>query len=180
MPRFVRYLLPLALFLGVSVLLLKGLGLNPRLVESPLIDKPAPTFSLQQLKNPDSTLSDLDFKGQVSLFNVWATWCVACRAEHPLLMDLARSGVVPVYGLNYKDERSAAISWLRRIGDPYQANAFDADGRVGIDWGVYGTPETFVIDKQGIIRYKHIGPLTREVMQQTILPLVEKLKAVQG
>lgn len=180
MPRFVRYLLPLVLFLGVVGLLFKGLSLNPRLVSSPLIDKPAPAFSLTRLKDPDATLSDGDFSGQVSLFNVWATWCVACRAEHPLLMEIARSGVVPVYGLNYKDERAAALRWLQRIGDPYQANAFDADGRVGIDWGVYGTPETFLIDKQGIIRYKHIGPLTREVMQQKILPLVKQLQAVKG
>ena len=180
MPRFVRYLLPLVLFLGVAGLLFKGLSLDPRLVSSPLIDKPAPAFTLALLNNPETTMSDSDFRGQVSLFNVWATWCVACRAEHPVLMDLARSGKVPVYGLNYKDERPAALSWLQQIGNPYLANAFDADGRVGIDWGVYGTPETFLIDKQGIIRYKHIGPLTREIVQQEILPLVEQLQAVKG
>lgn len=177
MPRSVRYLLPLILFLAVVVLLFKGLALDPRLVSSPLIGKAVPVFSLQRLKNPDMTFADIDFKGQVSLLNVWATWCVACRAEHPVLMELARSRVVPIYGLNYKDQRPAALSWLQRYGNPYQANAFDVDGRVGIDWGVYGTPETFLIDQQGIIRYKHVGPLSREVLQQRILPLVEQLRA---
>jgi cytochrome c biogenesis protein CcmG/thiol:disulfide interchange protein DsbE len=180
MPGFVRYLAPLAVFLALAGLLYKGLSLNPREVPSPLIDKPAPAFSLTTLKEPDVTLSDGDLKGKVSLFNVWATWCVACRAEHGVLMQLAQSGKVAIYGLNYKDDREEARNWLLRYGDPYIANAFDSDGRVGINWGVYGTPETFVIDRQGVIRHKHIGPLTNEVVRDEILPLVERLQATSG
>jgi cytochrome c biogenesis protein CcmG/thiol:disulfide interchange protein DsbE len=180
MPRFVRYLLPLALFLAMAALLYRGLGIDPHLVPSPLIGKSAPQFSLTQLEDPAATLSNADLKGQVSLLNVWATWCVSCRAEHQVLMQLAKSGDVAIYGLNYKDERPAALRWLQQFGDPYRANAFDADGRVGIDWGVYGTPETFVIDKQGVIRHKHTGPLTWEIVQQEILPLVQQLQAEQG
>ena len=180
MPRFIRYLAPLALFLALAGLLYKGLSLDPRKVPSPLIDKPAPAFSLKRLKQPQATLGTEDMKGKVSLFNVWATWCVACRSEHPVLMQLAESGKVAIYGLNYKDDRAEAKRWLLRYGDPYLANAFDADGRVGIDWGVYGTPETFIVDQQGVIRHKHIGPLTQEVVRDEILPLVEKLEATSG
>lgn len=179
MPASVRYLMPLLAFLALAGLLYKGLSLDPRKVPSPLIDKPAPAFSLPRLKQPGETLGSEDFRGQVSLFNVWATWCAACRSEHPLLMQLAQRGI-PIYGLNYKDERAAAERWLRRFGDPYVANAFDADGRVGIDWGVYGTPETFVIDKQGIIRFKQIGPLTRDVVDGTLLPLIRELQGAGG
>ena len=180
MPRFVRYLMPLAVFLALAGLLYKGLSLDPRKVPSPLIDKPAPAFSLTRLNDPQAILGSEDLKGKVSLFNVWATWCVACRSAHPVLMQLAESGRVAIYGLNYKDDREKAKSWLVRYGDPYIANAFDSDGRVGIDWGVYGTPETFIVDQQGIIRHKHIGPLTVDVLRDEILPLVEKLKAGSG
>lgn len=180
MPRFVRYLTPLLAFLALAGLLYKGLSLDPRKVPSPLIDKPAPEFSLTRLKEPEVMLSSSDLKGKVTLFNVWATWCVACRSEHPVLMQLARSGKVAIYGLNYKDEREAAKQWLIRYGDPYIANAFDADGRVGIDWGVYGTPETFIVDQQGVIRHKHIGPLTMEIVRDEILPLVQQLEAPSG
>ena len=179
MPSFVRYLTPLVLFLALAALLYKGLALNPREVPSPLIGKPAPEFSLPELKDTSRQLSHSDFLGKVSLLNVWATWCVSCRAEHPLLMQLARQGVT-IYGLDYKDNREDAKRWLQRFGDPYVANAFDADGRVGIDWGVYGTPETFVIDQRGIIRHKHIGPLTEEAIQGEILPLIQKLKEDMG
>ena len=179
MPSFVRYLTPLVLFLALAALLYKGLALNPREVPSPLIGKPAPEFSLPELKDTSRQLSHSDFLGKVSLLNVWATWCVSCRAEHPLLMQLARQGVT-IYGLDYKDNREDAKRWLQRFGDPYVANAFDADGRVGIDWGVYGTPETFVIDQRGIIRHKHIGPLTEEAIQREILPLIQKLKEDKG
>jgi len=154
-----------------------GLGLDPRKVPSPLIDKPAPAFSLKRLKEPEVILSNTDFKGKVTLFNVWATWCVACRSEHPVLMQLARSGKVDIYGLNYKDERPKAQQWLAQLGDPYVANAFDADGRVGIDWGVYGAPETFITDQQGIIRHKHIGPLTVDALNNEILPLIAELQS---
>ena len=175
MPPFLRYLTPLLLFLALAGLLYKGLSLDPHRVPSPLIGKPAPAFSLPRLQQPEAVLSSDDLKGKVSLLNVWATWCVACRAEHPLLVQLARQGV-PIYGLNYKDKRPDAQRWLQRYGNPYLANAFDADGRVGIDWGVYGTPETFVIDKHGVIRFKQIGPLTREVIDRTLLPLLKRLQ----
>jgi len=180
MPRFVRYLLPLALFLSLAALLYRGLSIDPRLVPSPLVGKSAPVFSLAQLEDPAATVSSSDFTGQVSLLNVWATWCVSCRAEHRVLMQLAQSSDVPIYGLNYKDERPAAMRWLAQFGDPYRANAFDADGRVGIDWGVYGTPETFVIDKRGVIRHKYTGPLTQDIVQRELLPMLKQLQAEQG
>ena len=137
-------------------------------------------LALARLEDPAATLSNADFKGQVSLLNVWATWCVSCRAEHQVLMQLSKSTDVAIYGLNYKDERPAALRWLQQFGDPYRANAFDADGRVGIDWGVYGTPETFIIDKQGVIRHKHTGPLTWDIVQHEIMPLVKQLQAETG
>jgi cytochrome c biogenesis protein CcmG/thiol:disulfide interchange protein DsbE len=175
-----RVLLPLALF-GIMVAFLAiGLALNPRLVPSPLIEKPAPDFQLPELHDPTRTVGLSDLKGQVSLLNVWASWCVACRQEHPLFMELSASSDIPVYGLNYKDERSDAIQWLSKLGDPYEAIAADRDGRVGIDWGVYGVPETFVIDKRGIIRYKHIGPIDTESLRDTVIPLVLELRREEG
>ena len=136
-----------------------------------------PAFLLTRLDDPNVTISDTDIKGKVAVLNIWATWCTSCRAEHEVLLQLARTGEVAIYGLNYKDNRADAQRWLRQLGDPYIANAFDEDGRVGINWGVYGAPETFVIDPQGIIRHKHIGPLTTEVLQQTLLPLIAELKS---
>lgn len=177
MRRSLRYLVPLAIFLVLAGFLYRGLSLDPKLVPSPLVGKPAPAFTLTTLKDPARTISNEEFRGKVSLFNVWATWCVSCRAEHEVLVQLARTGQVDIYGLNYKDDREQAQRWLARLGDPYVANAFDADGRVGIDWGVYGAPETFVIDSAGIIRHKHIGPLTIEIVNEEILPLVNKLKS---
>jgi len=179
MPRFVRYLAPLVAFIALAGLLYKGLSLDPKLVPSPLIDKPAPAFSLPGLQQPDTRISNADFKGQVTLFNVWATWCVACRQEHSVLMQLAQQGV-RIYGLNYKDERDSAKHWLQMYGNPYLANAFDADGRTGINWGVYGTPETFVVDKQGVIRHKVIGPLTTESVRHELLPLLKQLHKEDG
>jgi len=171
-----RYLLPLGIFVVLVIFLGVGLTLDPRRVPSPLVDKPIPQFELPQLKVGDKVISDRDLKGKVSLFNVWASWCVACRQEHPVLLQLARTGQVPIYGLNYKDQRSDALNWLAQLGDPYTAVAFDLEGRVGIDWGVYGVPETFVIDPQGIIRYKQIGPVTPKALQEEILPLVRRLQ----
>ena len=179
MPGFVRYLLPLFAFLALAGLLYKGLSLDPKKIPSPLIDKPAPTFSLPQLYAPEKLLTQNDLKNQVSLLNVWATWCGACRQEHPVVMQLAKTGV-PIYGLNYKDKRPDAKRWLKQYGNPYRANAFDEEGRVGINWGVYGAPETFVIDKQGIIRHKHIGPLTTEALNRDILPLIKQLQEADG
>ena len=176
MMRVWRFALPLAIFIGLVFFLWKGLSLNPREIPSPLVDKPVPQFSLPQLHAPDRKLSAADLKGQVWLLNVWGSWCVSCRVEHPLLVQLEKSGLVPIYGLNWKDRREDAVAWLNKFGDPYKASLADVDGRVAIDFGVYGAPETFVIDKQGIIRLKHIGPLSPEAMRDTILPLIEKLK----
>ena len=175
-----RYLLPLVLFTLVVIFLAIGLNLDPRKVPSPLVGKPVPAFTLTRLDDPQTTINNDHFKGKVSLLNVWATWCVSCRAEHEVLMALANSNKVSIYGLNYKDKREDALRWLKLYGDPYVANAFDGDGRVGIDWGVYGTPETFLIDQQGVIRHKVIGPITGEILQQQLLPLIEKLQSSTG
>jgi cytochrome c biogenesis protein CcmG/thiol:disulfide interchange protein DsbE len=171
-----RYLLPLGLFIVLVVFLSIGLKLDPREVPSPLINKPAPAFALSELHQPQQTVSPADFKGKVWLLNVWASWCVSCRAEHPVLNQLARSSEVPILGLNYKDGREVAQQWLRQRGDPYTVSAFDEDGRAGIDWGVYGVPETFVIDKRGAIRFKHTGPIDQKVVNDKIMPLVRELE----
>jgi cytochrome c biogenesis protein CcmG/thiol:disulfide interchange protein DsbE len=171
-----RALLPLAIFLILAGFLAIGLNRDPREVPSPLVDKPAPMFSLPQLADATAKLSPADLRGQVWLFNVWASWCVACRIEHPLLVDLARQGTVPLIGLNYKDQRADALAWLKQHGDPYKLSVADIEGLVGIDYGVYGVPETFVIDKYGVIRHKHIGPVTPEALRDEILPLVAKLE----
>ena len=170
-----RFLIPLAVFAVLVVLLGVGLTLNPREVPSPLINKPAPAFQLPQLHAPDKTFAQKDMLGKVWMLNVWASWCVACREEHPNLVELARTGAVPIYGLNYKDERADGIAWLARFGNPYQLSAYDRDGRIGIDYGVYGVPETYVIDKAGVIRYKRIGAVTPEILRDKILPLVKEL-----
>jgi cytochrome c biogenesis protein CcmG/thiol:disulfide interchange protein DsbE len=172
-----RYLLPLAVFLVMAGFLAVGLNRDPREVPSPLVDKPAPAFNLPRLDAPEQMISTQDLRGQVWLLNVWASWCVACRQEHPLLVDLARAGTVKVYGLNYKDKREDALGMLRKTGDPYVKSVSDTEGLVGIDYGVYGVPETFVIDKQGVIRYKQIGPITPEALRDTLLPLIMKLEA---
>ena len=170
-----RYLLPLGVFIVLAGFLAVGLRLDPREVPSPLVGKPAPAFTLPLLDAPGQTLSTQDLRGKVWLLNVWASWCVACRHEHPLLVELAKSGVVPIYGLNYKDERADAMKWLGQFGNPYTASISDTAGRVGIDFGVYGVPETFVIDKAGVIRHKVIGPITPDALRDEILPLVKKL-----
>lgn len=172
-----RYLIPLALFLVLVGFLAAGLKLNPREVPSPLINKPVPAFTLPVLDQPDRQMSAQDFRGKVWVLNVWASWCVACRAEHPILMEYAKSASVPLLGLNYKDKRADAMEWLRKFGNPYQLSLSDTEGLTGIDLGVYGVPETFVIDREGIIRLKHIGPVTDEVLRDTILPLLGKLGA---
>lgn len=170
-----RFLIPLVIFVVMVVFLGVGLTLNPREVPSPLINKPAPPFQLPQLHAPDKTFAQKDMLGKVWMLNVWASWCVACREEHPYLVELARSGVVPIYGLNYKDERADGIAWLARFGNPYQLSAYDRDGRIGIDYGVYGVPETYLIDKAGVIRYKRIGIVSPEIVRDKILPLVKEL-----
>jgi cytochrome c biogenesis protein CcmG/thiol:disulfide interchange protein DsbE len=171
-----KLFIPLAVFAVLVGFLFVGLFLNPREVPSPLIGKPAPAFSLNQLHKPDRTLATADMKGQVWLLNVWASWCVSCREEHPLLVELAKAKLVPIVGLNYKDEPAAGIKWLSQFGDPYDLSIVDRDGSVGIDFGVYGVPETFVIDKQGTIRFKQIGPVTVEALEKKIIPLVRELQ----
>ena len=172
----IKFIVPLALF-GVLVgFLAVGLQRDPGVVPSPLVNKAAPAFNLPQLILADHAFAPADMKGQVWMLNVWASWCVACKAEHPLLVDLARSQVVPVVGLDYKDKRMDALMFLGKNGDPYRLSAVDGDGRVGIDYGVYGVPETFVIDKQGVIRHKQIGPITAEALEKTILPLIAELR----
>ncbi|MCH8261547.1 MAG: DsbE family thiol:disulfide interchange protein [Proteobacteria bacterium] len=171
-------LVPLLIFIVLVVFLGIGLTLDPREIPSPLINKPMPVFSLPQLKESDKTLSSTDFLSEVFLLNVWASWCVACRAEHPVLLDLSRAGVINIYGLNYKDKREEALRWLDYYGDPYTKNIHDLDGKLGIDFGVYGVPETFIIDHKGIIRYKHIGPVTEDILKNKLLPIIEQLKAV--
>jgi cytochrome c biogenesis protein CcmG/thiol:disulfide interchange protein DsbE len=173
-----RYAVPLAALALLALLLWRGLGLNPREVPSPLVGKPAPAFTLPLLDaTADArTFSPADMRGRVWLLNVWASWCVACREEHPVLVDLAKRGVVPIVGLNYKDEPAAARAWLARFGDPYLKSAVDADGRVGIDYGVYGVPETYLIDAEGVIRFKHIGPVTARIVEERIRPLLQPAK----
>ena len=171
-----KFVIPLAIFGVLCVFLAIGLTKDPRQVPSPFIGKPAPAFTLAKLHEPDVKFSPEEMKGKVWLLNVWASWCVSCRVEHPLLVELANSKAVPIVGLNYKDKTDEGLAWLARHGDPYTLSVVDADGRVGIDWGVYGVPETFVVDKAGVIRHKHIGPVTSEALQQTILPLVRKLQ----
>ena len=174
--KILRFLVPLALFVVLALFLAVGLKLDPREVPSPLIGKPAPAFKLTQLEAPTATLSREDLLGKVWMLNVWASWCVACREEHPVLVAFSRRKVVPIYGLNYKDQRPDGLAWLAKQGNPYETSLFDFDGRLGIDFGVYGVPETFVIDKQGIIRLKHIGPITPEVLRDRIEPLLKTLQ----
>jgi cytochrome c biogenesis protein CcmG/thiol:disulfide interchange protein DsbE len=170
-----KYLIPLAIFLVLVVFLAIGLTRNPQELPSALLDKPAPTFRLPQLKQPDKTFSAEDMRGKVWMLNVWASWCVACRDEHPYLFEYQKSGAVPIYGLNYKDRPEDALGWLSELGDPYLLSAVDLDGRVAIDYGVYGAPESYIIDKSGTIRMKHVGPVMPEVWEKKILPLVQEL-----
>ena len=172
MPRF---FIPLAIFAVVVAFLFVGLGRDPREVPSPLVGKAAPDFELPRLAEPRQTFNPDSLKGEVWLLNVWASWCVSCHDEHPLLLALAKNDAVKIVGLNYKDKRDDALAWLKRFGDPYALSVSDIEGRTGIDYGVYGVPETYVIDKQGIIRYKHIGPVTQQAIETRIMPLVKKL-----
>ena len=168
--------LPLLLFLGLVVIFAIGLTLDPRKIPSPLIGKPVPVFDLPPVKGRELGLSSADLKGEVALVNVFASWCTVCREEHPLFMELKENRVVPVHGINYKDKPEDAEKWLNELGDPYTRTGADINGRVGIDWGVYGVPETFVIDRDGRIAYKHIGALTPEVLRIKIIPLINELR----
>ena len=175
--KALKYIIPLAVFLGLAVFFAIGLTRDPRVVPSPFIDKPAPAFKLAQLHEPKLAFAPEEMKGKVWMLNVWASWCVSCRVEHPVLVEMQRKQVVPIVGLNYKDKREDAVAWLQKFGNPYELSAWDIDGRVGIDYGVYGAPETFLIDKQGVIRHKQIGPITPEELEKVIIPLIRKLNA---
>lgn len=170
-----RYLVPLVLFLVLVVFLAIGLTRDPHEVPSPLINKAAPAFRLPQLKDPAKSFSAEDMRGKVWVLNVWASWCVSCRDEHPLLLEYAKSGAIPIYGLNYKDKPEDALAWLSELGDPYVLSVSDLEGRVAIDYGVYGAPETYLIDKQGMIRYKQIGAVTEDVWKKEFLPRAQEL-----
>ncbi len=172
-----KYIIPLILFMVMAGFLAMGLNLNPRDIPSPLINKSAPGFSLPILATPEKVLSNTDLSGQVWLLNVWASWCGSCRTEHPVFNQLAQKNLVTIVGLNYKDEASAAKQWLAQLGNPYNVSIMDQEGRTGLDYGVYGVPETFVIDKKGIIRYKHTGPVSVKDVQEILLPLINQLKA---
>lgn len=171
-----KYLLPLGLFLALAVLLAAGIGKDPTKLPSPLIGKPAPAFSLPTLADPARALSAESLRGQPYLLNVWASWCVSCRQEHPVLDAFARSNQVKIVGLNWKDTPADATRWLGQFGNPFDEIIVDEPGRVGVDFGVYGTPETFLVDGEGVIRYKHVGPLTPEVISGEIVPLLAELK----
>ncbi|MCO6441050.1 MAG: DsbE family thiol:disulfide interchange protein [Nitrococcus mobilis] len=172
-----RYLLllPLILFGAVAVMLGVGLTLNTSQVNSPLVGKPAPDFQAPSLQTPERSVQLSDLSGQVALVNIWASWCTTCRQEHPYLMALSEQGI-PIYGIDYKDERPKALAWLEQYGNAYRAIAFDAQGRVGMDWGVYGVPETYVIDRQGVIRHKHIGAITAHSLREQLQPLIAELR----
>lgn len=171
-----KTLIPLAVFIVLVVFLAIGLTRDPHEVPSPLINKPAPVFQTARLDSPDQLFSSKDMLGKVWLLNVWASWCVACRVEHPLLMTYAKSKLVPMVGLDYKDTDDAGSRWLQKFGNPYDIVAVDRDGRIGIEFGVYGVPETFVIDKAGVIRYKQIGPVTEQAWNEEMLPLIRELQ----
>jgi cytochrome c biogenesis protein CcmG, thiol:disulfide interchange protein DsbE len=172
-----RFLLPLGIFALLVIVLGIGLTLDPKLVPSPLIGKAAPDFALSELDDEQRVVSKSDLLGKPLLLNVWASWCIECRNEHPLLVDLAAQNIVAVVGLNYKDERQVARDWLKQRGNPYVLTLFDPDGKLGLDLGVYGVPESFLIDGAGIIRYKHIGPLNNEVVTRDLLPMIKQLTA---
>jgi len=170
-----KFLIPIGAFVLLGALLAYGLRLDPRMIPSPLVDKPLPDFALPTVADPKRTVSNKELHGRVYLLNVWASWCVECRKEHPLLNALAKSGQVTIVGLNYKDKREDALQWLGALGNPYSTSIADLDGRLGLELGVYGVPETFVIDRLGVIRYKQIGPVTEDVLRQILLPLIEQL-----
>ena len=172
-----KFIIPLLLFIVIAVFLALGLNLKPSEIPSPFINKPAPEFSAPKLDTPEQRLTPADLKGKVWLFNVWASWCVSCRAEHPILNQLAQQNAIVIIGLNYKDQPGDANNWLKTFGNPYNVSIMDQDGRIGIEYGVYGVPESFIIDKKGLIRYKHTGPVRAEDVQKVFLPLIAKLQA---
>lgn len=175
-----RYVLPAAVFAVLIAFFWVGLRLNPGEVPSPLIGKPGPAFELPELADPAEIVNNARMKGRPVLLNVWATWCAGCRAEHQMLMALAGSGKVPIFGMNYRDERDAALRWLADLGDPYVAVAYDPEGTASLDWGVYGAPETFLLDPEGTVVYKHLGPLTPTAWREEFVPRMEAMRAPTG
>jgi cytochrome c biogenesis protein CcmG/thiol:disulfide interchange protein DsbE len=174
MPARLKLFVPLILFGILALFLLRGLSLDPKELPSALIDKPFPPFSLPALG--EARMLDKDaVSGDVALFNVWATWCVSCRVEHPYLTELARQGVA-IYGINYKDEDAAALQWLQQLGDPYIANIADREGTLGLDLGVYGAPETYLVDARGVIRYRHVGVVDERVWTTILQPIYTQLQ----
>lgn len=168
-----RFAIPIVVFLLLVVIFSFGLFNDPRELPSPFLGEQAPIFQSTSLTEADRPVGSADYAGKMALVNVWATWCVGCRQEHGFLMQLARSGAIPIYGINWRDNREEALRWLEQLGDPYEFSAFDADGRVGIDWGVYGAPETFLISPDGIVLHKHLGPLDAAAWQKDFVPLIE-------
>lgn len=175
--RALRFVVPVAVFAVIAWFLLAGLDRNPREIPSPLIGKPAPTFSLPLTHELARSWSPEALRGQVWLLNVWGSWCAACQVEHPLFNDLARSGAIPIVGLAWKDTPENSIAWLRRLGNPYSVVVSDVQGRVAIDYGVYGAPETFLVDRDGVIRFKHVGPVTPELLRDKLLPMARELES---
>jgi cytochrome c biogenesis protein CcmG, thiol:disulfide interchange protein DsbE len=178
--KSLKYLLPGLAFLVLAGFFYRGLFLDPRTVPSPLIGKPAPSFELQDLRQPDETFAMTDMLGKPAVLNVWATWCAGCRQEHSFLMQLSRSGEVALYGMNYRDDRGAALDWLRRLGDPYVRVAYDPQGNGSLDWGVYGSPETFLLDPEGTVVYKHLGPLGPSVWEREFRPRIAAMQGMPG
>ncbi|MGI9220049.1 MAG: DsbE family thiol:disulfide interchange protein [Woeseiaceae bacterium] len=174
-----KFLWPLVAFLLLVGVFVIGLQKDPSRIPSPLVDNPAPVFSLPSLQDPEVMVGSATYENQIVLVNIWATWCVGCRQEHDFLMDLAEEDVVPIFGLNWRDNRPDALQWLEKLGDPYMASAFDPDGRVGIDWGAYGAPETFLVDQNGVVVHKHFAPLTREIWDSDFVPLIQQLEQGQ-
>ena len=175
----IRFMAPLVAFGLLILVFIKGLDPERNLNElpSPFLGKPAPQFDLPKVKAPDERVASADYEGEVVLVNFWATWCVGCRQEHDFLMEIARSGVIPIYGIDWRDQREPALEWLNVLGDPYVASGFDGDATTGIDWGVYGAPETYLIGKDGTVLYKHLGPLSRPIWEAEFMPLIEAEKA---
>ena len=167
-----RFLVPAAVFVVLLGFLYAGLSLHPGVIESPFIGKSAPPLSVPLLHDAAGVLSSAAFAGKPWVLNVWGTWCVACREEHQVLLQIARTKAVPIYGLDWKDDRDSALAWLQQLGNPYDAVGFDSEGRVAIDWGVYGAPETFLVDPQGVIVHKYVGALTMEAWEKEFLPRI--------
>ena len=174
--KFTRMLVPFIIFAGLGFFLWRGLYNDPHRIPSALVNKSVPEFKMTNLFHPKNMLTQEIFKGHVSILNVFASWCMYCLSEHAIMMDLARPGDVEIYGLNYKDDRHKALKWLERYGNPFNKIIFDPNGQLAVNLGVYGTPETFIIDSHGVIRYRYAGPITQQVLQQSIMPEIEKLK----